>query len=578
VKSSQELKLKGIPISPGILIAPVKVIRKEKVKIKEKILRSDTEIEEEINKFLNGIEELKRILLDLRRETQEQNLKVLLDVQIAILTDQDMQRDVITYIRNKRRNAESAILYVLNLKKEGLSKQESSYFAERARELERLTWDLISVINKSYTIADYNFDGIIVVESLSIEEALRIIKSSVKGVITEKGGRTEHSAIILRNFKIPAVFGIERITKLVDDNDIVILDGGKGVVIVNPMESTLQRYHLIKEGYERYESELVSEKELPAITTDGKEIGLFANIDVPEEVDELLKTGKYGIGLFRTEMIFREYAENEEAQYKIYLEIAKKIYPNSVTIRAFDIGGDKLYSDYQEENPFLGLRGIRVLLDEPAIFEKQIRAVIRANELSNIRFMLPMVATVEEVVEAKKLFIQAKKMLEKEYQKVNQPRFGVMIEIPSAVLLLEHIADIVDFVSIGTNDLTQYTLAVDRKNQRVSKIFDHLNPAVLKLIKMTTDVCREKNILVASCGEITSDPYGVVALVGLGVDELSCPPSRIPEVKSLIRRINLQEAENIASEVIKFSSSREVKSAIKNYIKKIMPELLEFYD
>jgi len=169
-------------------------------------------------------------------------------------------------------------------------------------------------------------------------------------------------------------------------------------------------------------------------------------------------------------------------------------------------------------------------------------------------------------------------MLEKEYQKVNQPRFGVMIEIPSAVLLLEHIADIVDFVSIGTNDLTQYTLAVDRKNQRVSKIFDHLNPAVLKLIKMTTDVCREKNILVASCGEITSDPYGVVALVGLGVDELSCPPSRIPEVKSLIRRINLQEAENIASEVIKFSSSREVKSAIKNYIKKIMPELLEFYD
>jgi len=578
VKSSQELKLKGIPISPGILIAPVKVIRKEKVKIKEKILRSDTEIEEEINKFLNGIEELKRVLLDLKRETQEHNLKVLLDVQIAILSDQDMQRDVITYIRNKRRNAESAILYVLNLKKEALSKQESSYFAERARELERLAWDLISVINKSYTIADYNFDGIIVVESLSIEEALRIIKSSVKGVITEKGGRTEHSAIILRNFKIPAVFGIERITKLVDDNDIVILDGGRGVVIVNPMESTLQRYHLIKEGYERYESELVSEKELPAITTDGKEIGLFANIDVPEEVDELLKTGKYGIGLFRTEMIFREYAENEEAQYKIYLEIAKKIYPNSVTIRAFDIGGDKLYSDYQEENPFLGLRGIRVLLDEPAIFEKQIRAVIRANELSNIRFMLPMVATVEEVVEAKKLFIQAKKMLEKEYQKVNQPRFGVMIEIPSAVLLLEHIAEIVDFVSIGTNDLTQYTLAVDRKNQRVSKIFDHLNPAVLKLIKMTTDVCREKNILVASCGEITSDPYGVVALVGLGVDELSCPPSRIPEVKSLIRRINLQEAENIASEVIKFSGSREVKSAIKNYIKKIMPELLEFYD
>jgi len=578
VKSSQELKLKGIPISPGILIAPVRVIRKEKIKIKEKILKSEREIEEEIQKFHTGVEELKRILLDLKKETQEENLKVLLDIQITILSDEEMQRDIITFIRNKRKNVESAIQYVLNSRKEALLKQGSSYFAERAGELERLASDLISVINKSYTIADFNFDGIIVIESLSIDEALRIIRSNVKGVITEKGGRTEHSAIVLRNFKIPAVFGIEKITKLLEDDDIVILDGGKGVVIINPMESTLKRYQLIKIDYEKYESELVSERELPPITTDGKVIGLFANIDVPEEVEELLKTGKYGIGLFRTEMIFKEYGDNEEAQYKIYLEIARKVYPNSVTIRAFDIGGDKLYTDYQEDNPFLGLRGIRVLLDEPTLFEKQIRAVIRANELSNVRFMLPMVATVEEVVEAKKIFIQAKKVLEREYMKVNQPRFGIMVEIPSAVLLLEHIAEIIDFISIGTNDLTQYTLAVDRKNQRVSKIFDHLNPAVLKLIKIATDVCREKNILVASCGEITSDPYGVVALVGLGVDELSCPPSRIPEVKSLIRRINLQEAENIASNVVKLQNSKEVKKVIKEYIKKIMPELLEFYD
>lgn len=578
MKSSQELKLKGIPISPGILIGPVRVIRKEKIKIKEKILKSEGEIEEEIQKFLTGVEELKRILLDLKKETQEENLKVLIDVQITILSDQEMQRDIITFIRNKRKNVESAIQHVLNSRKEALLKQGSVYFAERANELERLASDLISVINKSYTIADFNFDGIIIIESLSIDEALRIIRSNVKGVITEKGGRTEHSAIILRNFKIPAVFGIEKITKLLEDNDVVILDGGKGVVIINPMDSTLERYNLIKRDYEKYESELVSERELPAITTDGKEIGLFANIDVPEEVQELLKIGKYGIGLFRTEMIFREYGDNEEAQYKIYLEIARNVYPNSVTIRAFDIGGDKLYSDYQEDNPFLGLRGIRLLLDEPTLFEKQIRAVIRANELSNIRFMLPMVATVEEVVEAKKIFIQAKKVLEREYQKVNQPRFGIMVEIPSAVLLLEHIAEIVDFISIGTNDLTQYTLAVDRKNQRVSKIFDHLNPAVLKLIKIATEVCREKNILVASCGEIASDPYGVVVLVGLGVDELSCPPSRIPEVKSLIRRINLQEAENIASNAIKLPSSKEVKKVIKEYIKKIMPELLEFYD
>jgi len=577
VRSSQELKLKGIPISPGIIIAPVKIIKKKKIECKERILKP-SEIEEEVSKFTQGVERLKSVLNELKTETSEENLKRLLDVQISIINDPEMQNDVILLIKNKRRNVESAINSVFSNRKELLMKHESSYIRERAREIERLGMDLVAIINNSYYKEDFKFDGIIATESLSIEEALRIVRSNAKGVVTEKGGRTEHSAIILRNFKIPTVFGIEKITKLVEDDDIVILDGGKGVIIINPLESTQDRYFLIKRGYERYESGLASEKDLPAVTLDGKEIGIFANIDIPKEVEELMESGKYGIGLFRTEMIFNEYAQNEEEQYRIYRDIAQKIYPNSVTIRAFDVGGDKFYNDYSEDNPFLGLRGIRVLLDEQQIFEKQIRAVMRANVYSNIRFMIPMVSTYEEVVEAKKIFIRSKKFLEKEHGEINQPRFGIMIEVPSAVFTLEHIAELVDFVSIGTNDLTQYTLAVDRKSIRVSKLFNHLHPAVLKLTKITTDVCREKNIVVASCGEMASDPYGVILLIGLGVDEISCPPSRIPEVKSLIRRINLQEAEQISLEATEKESPREVKKLVGEYLRKIMPELLEFYE
>ncbi|HOP32482.1 MAG TPA: phosphoenolpyruvate--protein phosphotransferase [Candidatus Hydrothermia bacterium] len=577
MRSSQELKLKGIPVSPGIVIAPVKIFKRKRAQVKERILKP-TEIEDEVSKFTKGTEKLISVLNELKMETKEENLARLLDVEISILNDTEMQNDVILLIRNKRRNAESAISSVFNNRKESLLKHESSYMRERANELERLGMDLIAMINDDYSREDFGFDGIIATESLSIEQALRIVRSNAKGVVTEVGGRTEHSALILRNFEVPTVFGIEKITKLVEDGDTMILDGGKGVVIINPMDSTLNRYFFIKSGYERYESGLASERDLPAITVDGKEIGLYANIDIPEEADRLLDLGKYGIGLFRTEMVFNEYSSDEEKQHQIYYDIAKKVYPNSVTIRSFDVGGDKFYSDYTEENPFLGLRGIRVLLEEQEVFERQIRAVIRANVHSNIRFMIPMVSNYEEVLEAKKIFLRNKKLLEKQQNNVNQPRFGVMIEVPSAVFILEHIAELVDFVSIGTNDLTQYTLAVNRKSLRVSKLFNHLHPAVLKLIQITTDICREKNIVVASCGEMASDPYGVVLLVGFGIDEISCPSSRILEVKSLIRRINLSDAEQIAAEAVKKSNHRAVKDLVGEYLKSVMPELLEFYE
>ncbi|MEO0198011.1 MAG: phosphoenolpyruvate--protein phosphotransferase [candidate division WOR-3 bacterium] len=577
MKSSQELKLKGIPVSPGIVISPCKVIKRKKIVINERILRPQ-EVETELKKFQDGLSRLKKILWELKDETHEENLRKLVDVQLSILADPEVVKGVESIIRDRRRNAESAIKTVFAHIKETLMKQESYYLRERGREIEQLGEDLILVINDSYEKPDLSFEGIIVSESLSLDDALRLVKSTVKGVVTERGGRTEHSAIILRNFKIPAVFGIDRITKLVDDGDQIVMDGGKGMVIVNPMESTYQRYFLIKSDFEKYEQGLSSEKDLPAITTDGKEIVVYANIDIPEEVEELTKLGKYGIGLFRTEMIFQDFAHDEERQVEIYSYMADKVYPHSVTIRAFDIGGDKVYAGYSEDNPFLGLRGIRILLEEQEIFEKQIRAVIRANKRGNIRFMLPMVSMVEEIKEAKKIFIRSKKLLEKEYGSVNQPRFGIMVEIPSAALLMEHLSELVDFVSIGTNDLTQYTLAVDRKNYHVAKIFSHLHPSVLKLIKYTSDACKERNVLVASCGEMSADPYGVVLLVGLGVDEISCPTARIPEIKSLIRRISLHEAEAIAAQAIKKENVKEVKDLIHGYLNKVMPELFQFYE
>jgi len=576
VKSKSEIVLKGIPISPGIIIGEATVWRIGKIHVDSRKI-SVEEIEKEIELFKKVRDNLVKDLELAKVDLPEEIVK-LIDVQISILKDVELEKQVMDLIKEKRRTAEFAIHHIIGQKAEQLEKFGTQYLKDRAQEIRKLGRDLLKGIKNLEKRKVREEDKIIVTDDVAVDEAVEILKRGVKAVIVEGGGKTSHAAIIFRDYKIIAVFGVENATKRISNGDLVIVDGAKGLVIVNPQDATLAHYKKLQEDYMKYEQGLSEIKELPAVTVDGREFVLMANIDIPEEIELVKEIGDYGVGLFRTELLFYSVKDDEERQYEIYREVAHKLYPFPLTIRAFDIGGDKAIDNYYERNPFLGLRGIRLLLQRKDLFRTQLRAIMRANDLGNIRFMIPMVCCYEEVVETKKFLLKVKKELEQEGYKFQQPKFGIMVEVPSLVFVLDKMADMLDFVSIGTNDITQYTLAVDRKNPRVSYLFSHLHPSVIHMIKLVTDVGRKKNLIVDVCGEISSDPYGIVLLVGIGVDELSLTPSLILETKKLIRNIEFKEAENIVEKALSLKTPSEVKSLVYEYLRERAPYILEFYE
>ncbi|MBM3322330.1 phosphoenolpyruvate--protein phosphotransferase, partial [candidate division WOR-3 bacterium] len=409
-------------------------------------------------------------------------------------------------------------------------------------------------------------------------EAALLDPRRIVGLVLESGGKTSHTAIMAKAKETPAVMDVGRVCDQVEDGLPVFVDGYRGLAIVNPTRNRLTTYQHEIEARARHRQSLAQLFEAEAVTVDGKTIDLSANIEFLAEARTAKRYGGRGVGLFRTEYMYlaKRRPPTEEEQFQVYSEVARVFNPYPVIVRTFDLGGDKVLTGYQEANPFLGYRAIRLCLEELDLFKPQLRAALRASTAGNVKVMFPMVATVEELRRAKLVLERAKKELKREGLEFDDGfEVGVMVEIPSAAIIADRLARECRFLSIGSNDLTQYTLAVDRGNERVARLFDHFHPAVLHLIKQTIDAAHRQGIWVGMCGEFGSDPLGMLMLLGLGIDEISVVPAVIPEAKNVIRSIDTGLAAEVAASALKLGTALEVQRLLRREMDRKFPRLAE---
>ncbi|KUG25226.1 phosphoenolpyruvate-protein phosphotransferase of pts system [hydrocarbon metagenome] len=452
---------------------------------------------------------------------------------------------------------------------------------ERSQDIEDIKLRIIRNIKKKKWQSHIIDEVIVVTDNLTPADTVLFSRANIKGYVTNFGGLTSHAAIIARSLHIPAVLGLHDATAKINDSDIVIVDGYRGEVVINPTELQLEYYKKRIESLTLYDEELSTLKDLPAETLDGRKISLLANLDISEEVDLIVSNGANGIGLIRTEQLFEELDQfpNEEQQFEWYTQIAEKIYPDIAIIRVLDIGGDKILPvDVQEANPFLGWRGIRFLLDNKQLFKTQLRAILRASVHKNIKIMLPMVASIVEVRQSKEIIEECKRELNKEKHNYDKNiELGIMVEIPSAAVLAHEFAKEVSFFSIGTNDLIQYLLAVDRGNEIVSNLYQEFHPSVVRTIDFIIKEGKRHNVFVSICGEMASDQVAIPLLIGLGLDSLSVSPALIPVTKQIIRNISYEEVQKLVEKCLTAVTEHEIKNLVTAYFDKSIKEHLKSF-
>jgi len=445
------------------------------------------------------------------------------------------------------------------------------YMKERALDIEDIKNRIIRNLQKKRWQSKIPLDAIVVSGNLTPADTILFTKSASVGYITDHGGLTSHAAIIARSLNLPAVVGTHNASEKIVDGDLLIIDGFHGIIFINPTEKQINYFSEKIKHLSEINKELQGLADKPAETLDGRKIKLLANVDVGGEIDLVIAKGAKGIGLFRTEQIIEEIGEfpDEEEQVKIYSILANRIYPESITIRAFDIGGDKVRQfDLQEANPFLGLRGVRLLLENENLFRVQIRAVLRASVNKNINFMIPMVSTLQEIKRTKILIDECKAELSKEKIDFDKHmKLGIMIEVPSAAVMSRDYAKEVDFLSIGTNDLIQYLMAVDRGNDYVSDLYQEFHPSVIRTLAHIVIEGKKSNVTVNICGEMAADTLAVPLLLGIGLDSLSVSPSAIPSVKRTIRALDYSKAKILADECLTLSSEDEIIKTIEKFFK-----------
>jgi len=577
--------IRGIPVSPYLTIGKAFIYLPKDTTLKR--LKRGDNIDGEISLFENtrkkSLGQLVELKSELKKLPSSQPAR-LIDVQILFLQDPSFLEDVEKRIRSDEESAEGAIIKFLESAERDFKDIPSSYIGERYFDVKDVGDRLISNLHNEEVSEEVKMglkgsNNIVVAKRLSPSETVQMKNSDkINGIITELGGKTSHIAIIAEALNIPAVVGVNGLLDEIKSGDEVIVDGISGIIVIDPNEKTKRKFKQKEKEAKRIREEFFKGKELPATTIDGYSIDIAANIELPMEISCIKKYGAKGVGLLRTEFLYltSDSIPDEEVQYRFYSKVADICSPDYVIVRTFDLGGDKIFKTKikEEANPFLGWRGIRFALSNEGIFRTQLRAILRVSAKGNIRLLIPMVSTVEEMIKVRRIVGEIMEELRTEGQSFDENiEIGAMVEIPSICLLADRFTEVVDFFSIGTNDLTQYTLAVDRGNKRVSKLYDHLAPSVIKLMKMTVEQAHQNHKWVGVCGEIAGDLVAVPLLIGLEVDEFSVPPSFIPQIKNVIRGLSLKEAKELLGQAEKKESAIEVRGFLKDELLKRFPSL-----
>ncbi|HVU09183.1 MAG TPA: phosphoenolpyruvate--protein phosphotransferase [Verrucomicrobiae bacterium] len=584
--SKGERVFRGIGVSAGVCRGKVLVLHRARHVISQREI-TDDEIAEEIRRFEQSLVRTRQQILEVQRKVVQELSAAdadIFDAHLLMLEDRVLVDEVVKLIRDKKTNAEFAFHTVAERYAAALSGVDDEYLRERTADLRDLTGrvlDNLLEVKDQFDLRHLAEPRILVSHDLSPSMTAQLDKKFVLGFATDIGGKTSHTAIMARSLGIPAVVGLQGVSDELESGDYALLDGYNGTLIINPTDQTLFEYGQLAKIKASLEEKLREIQRQPAVTLDGKIIHLSANIEDQNDIEAVITSGAEGVGLFRTEFLFlnHDHAPGEDEQYQVYRQVASALKPNPVIIRTLDLGGDKFVSHLQlaqEMNPFLGWRAIRFCLAQPELFAAQLRAILRASAEGNVKIMYPMISGLDELSQANALVEKCKAELRAQKIPFDENlEIGVMIEIPSAVLIADALATRAKFFSIGSNDLIQYTLAADRTNEKVSHLYEPTHPAIVRLIKMTVDAAHARGIWAGVCGEIGGDPVLAPLLIGLGVDELSAAPTVVPQVKYMIRRLKLNEAQALAEFALKSESPSEIFARCQELARATAPSLFE---
>lgn len=583
--SPKRVELQGIGVSPGVATGPAFLMTTEDERFVERTI-GDDEVAREIARFEEALIATRRQLHEIQRQVGSaigQESASIFDAHMLVVDDRSLVEEVIRGLSVYKKNVETVLRLVADRYAQALLRVQDDYLRERAADIRDVSRRILRNLSgaASSTLAHLDHPCILVANDLAPSEAATLNRDKVLGFVTDLGSPTSHTAIMARALNVPAIVGLHDVSVRVSRGDTVLIDGNKGVLIIHPTHEDLERYGKVEEARKSIQSSLERLRTEPAETIDGYHVQLSANIELPGDVDAVLASGASGVGLFRTEYLYlsKKHLPDEDEQAAIYTELAKRLAPAHAVIRTLDLGGDKFLSAVkmpQEMNPFMGWRAIRFCLAQPEIFKTQLRAILRASAHGHVKIMYPMISSLDEVLKANLLLDECMDALrEKGIPFDADIDVGVMIEVPSAALTAHLIAPHVDFFSLGTNDLVQYTLAVDRVNERIAYLYQPTHPAIIRLIKNTVDVGHQHGIWTGVCGEMAANPLMVPLLIGLGVDELSVSASAVPLVKDVVRKLRYSQAEELAQTVLERESAFEISEQCRALVRRVSPEILD---
>ncbi len=568
----EEIVVNGVAASPGIAIGEIYLLRRDDGDADDKEI-PEGEVEQELERFENAVQHAERALRSIISVTREKlgpESSAIFEAQQMMLRDESLYEAVVERIRSKCASASHAIDRVMTEHRQRLEASDSPYLRQRSDDLLEVQQRLITHLRRGELLTSVPPDTVVISQTLSAAELMLFSRRGILGCALDYSGATSHVAIMARALGLPSVVSLHNLSERACSGDLVILDGIRGRVILRPDDETLSEYQNRQQRFQEIRTEQRALAPLPAKTTDGIVFNLEANIELSEEADLMEEHGATGIGLVRTEVLLLmkgSLSQSEESQYQLYRALVEKTAPHTTTLRVVDLGGDKMLPlAHRESNPFLGWRGIRVLLDKPDLLGPQLRALLRASAHGPVRILVPMVTSLDEMTTFRRHVREAEADLQaRGVPFADDVPVGIMVEVPAVALMAAEFAEVADFFSIGSNDLTQYTLAVDRGNDLVAKHYEEIHPAVLRLIQMTVEAAREHDIPVSMCGEAAGNPVMAPIFLGLGVDTLSASPIYIPGVKRLIRSISFADAQALATEALEARDPQQVRAQLREW-------------